>query len=99
MKPRPLVGDEEDESSVQEYVDTTAPSPELRALRPHRPPPYAVNVELCTGCKTCLRQFGCPALMWIEDMNQTKIDATICTGCGVCAQVCPLGAITSREVE
>ena len=53
----------------------------------------AVQKDLCIGCKKCIRELGCPALMY-ED-NKTCIDTSQCTGCMLCAQVCPAGAIIS----
>ena len=53
----------------------------------------AVQKDLCIGCKKCIRELGCPALMY-ED-NKACIDTSQCTGCMLCAQVCPAGAIIS----
>ena len=50
---------------------------------------YAVDVDACTGCRTCLR-FGCPALAF---ENDTAAINPLCSGCGVCAALCPQGAI------
>ena len=52
--------------------------------------PIAVNAEKCIGCKSCMR-IGCPAIS-IKD-GKAVIDATLCTGCGVCKQLCPKDAI------
>jgi indolepyruvate ferredoxin oxidoreductase alpha subunit len=49
--------------------------------------------EDCVRCKTCFK-LGCPALS-IEDEAVVILDF-LCTGCGICAQVCPKKAI--REV-
>jgi len=68
----------------------------IRAMRPNRPIPYSVDPESCIGCRLCLSEFGCPALLWVDEAGRARIDATICMGCGVCGQVCPQGAI-SRE--
>ena len=50
--------------------------------------------EKCIDCKKCLK-VGCPALM-IKD-GKCKIDANQCVGCTVCAQVCPVNAISRKE--
>jgi indolepyruvate ferredoxin oxidoreductase, alpha subunit len=50
---------------------------------------YTVDPEACTGCGTCIR-FGCPA---IEFVNEKARINELCSGCAVCAQLCPAGAI------
>jgi indolepyruvate ferredoxin oxidoreductase alpha subunit len=50
--------------------------------------PFSVN-ENCTGCKRCVA-FGCPAIEF--EGNSARINA-LCTGCGVCAKICPNNAI------
>lgn len=47
--------------------------------------------EKCIQCKKCIREIGCPALIIKDD--KVTIDESLCTGCGLCAQVCPVGAI------
>ncbi|MDD1652058.1 MAG: indolepyruvate ferredoxin oxidoreductase subunit alpha [Methanomicrobiales archaeon] len=55
---------------------------------------YAVDREACTGCETCVK-FGCPAI----EFRDEKAEITgLCSGCGVCAQICPSGAI-GKEVK
>ncbi len=52
--------------------------------------PYTIDQEKCRNCKACLR-IGCPA---IENHKTTvKINAALCTGCGVCVQLCKFDAI------
>ncbi|MBN1160322.1 MAG: indolepyruvate ferredoxin oxidoreductase subunit alpha [Dehalococcoidales bacterium] len=46
-------------------------------------------------CKICIDLLGCPAL--ITDKGKVAVDAAGCPGCGVCAQVCPHGAIKAGE--
>jgi indolepyruvate ferredoxin oxidoreductase, alpha subunit len=69
----------------------------VRNMRPNRPPVYEVNPDICIGCKQCLNNYGCPALMWNEDERKASIDTTLCMGCDSCAQVCPVNAISRRE--
>jgi indolepyruvate ferredoxin oxidoreductase alpha subunit len=58
---------------------------------------YIVDTEECVACHHCLR-VGCPAIGLTTEMNpknkryKTYIEPTLCTGCDICAQVCPTGA-------
>jgi indolepyruvate ferredoxin oxidoreductase alpha subunit len=54
--------------------------------------PYWIDPEKCRFCLACIKQYGCPALYKGED-KKTHINAALCNGCGVCAQVCPFKAI------
>ncbi len=54
---------------------------------------YEVDVEKCTGCKICVNELGCPAIVFDQRNNVAAIDEVLCNGCGVCAQVCPVDAI------
>ena len=56
--------------------------------------PLSVNADKCKSCKMCMK-VGCPAIS-ITD-GKAKIDATLCTGCGVCAQLCKFGALEGNE--
>lgn len=47
--------------------------------------------ENCISCKKCIKALGCPAIY--RESGEVKIDATLCTGCGLCAAVCPVHAI------
>lgn len=51
--------------------------------------------DKCTGCKSCIRKLGCPGLI-IED-GKVRVDPALCTGCGVCSQVCPVDAIKGGD--
>ncbi len=59
--------------------------------------PYVVDPEKCTGCKTCINKLGCPAIYWDADEEKAVIEPTICVDCGVCAQICPVEAISRRK--
>lgn len=57
--------------------------------------PAVVDKEKCTSCKTCLR-LGCPAISTDAD-GKSLINASLCSGCGVCIQVCPYHAISFAD--
>jgi indolepyruvate ferredoxin oxidoreductase, alpha subunit len=49
--------------------------------------------ESCGCNRLCTRIFKCPGLMWDSSTEKARIDEAICTGCGVCAEICPASAI------
>jgi len=53
---------------------------------------YRVNEDKCINCGLCLK-VGCPAVVKNEDETKSHIVESLCTGCSVCAQVCPKDAI------
>ena len=55
-----------------------------------------VNESVCIGCKACQRT-GCPALIFDEESKKVHIKEADCVGCDVCAQVCPVSAITKAD--
>lgn len=52
-------------------------------------PAYAIN-DKCKKCGVCMK-LGCPAIA--KKDGEMRIDATVCTGCGLCPEVCKFGAI------
>lgn len=58
------------------------------------PGPIAADPDKCAGCRSCM-QIGCPAIS-ITD-GKAEIDATLCTGCGVCAQLCRFDALGGKK--
>ncbi|MBQ2765972.1 MAG: indolepyruvate ferredoxin oxidoreductase subunit alpha, partial [Clostridia bacterium] len=55
-----------------------------------REPALTVNADKCVGCKMCMK-IGCPCISIVD--GKARIDATLCTGCGLCTQMCKVGAI------
>lgn len=52
--------------------------------------PISCDTGKCIGCKSCMR-VGCPAISITG--GKAVIDSTLCTGCGVCSQLCPKDAL------
>ncbi len=99
------------EATLKEYLKLDEPSVlitrEECALLPaarKRWAPLEVLDETCNGCSLCFR-IGCPAILKSDELDaktgrpKALIDATLCTGCEVCAQICPRDAIKFRPVE
>ncbi|NLO04193.1 MAG: indolepyruvate ferredoxin oxidoreductase subunit alpha [candidate division WS1 bacterium] len=67
-------------------------------VRERRPAPD-FDADRCTRCGACIR-IGCPAL-WAEDDGGKRpiprINTALCTGCLMCAQVCPVDALKAPE--
>jgi indolepyruvate ferredoxin oxidoreductase alpha subunit len=102
---------EEIESTLKEYLSLNEPAvlitqepcvllPDVRK----RWVPLEVLADKCNGCALCFR-IGCPAILKSDELDarlqrpKALIDASLCTGCEVCAQICPRDAITLRPVE
>lgn len=66
---------------------------ELREKRRRKEPivTYTVDQDRCVKCGVCVDQFACPAI--IRDDGTVRILPELCTGCGVCAVICPAKAI------
>jgi len=64
--------------------------------------PLAVVADKCNGCTLCFR-VGCPAILKSEQLDAKTnrplaiIDPLLCTGCEICAQICPRDAILFRN--
>ncbi len=100
---------DEIERTLKEYLKLDEPSVLIArqpcALLPEgrkRWMPLEVVADACNGCTLCFR-LGCPAILKSAELDEHKqrpkalIDATLCTGCEVCAEICPRDAITFRS--
>jgi indolepyruvate ferredoxin oxidoreductase alpha subunit len=57
-------------------------------------PPYTIT-DKCKNCGVCMK-LGCPAIKKTD--KGMVIDASVCTGCGLCQNVCAFGAIETQGV-
>jgi indolepyruvate ferredoxin oxidoreductase alpha subunit len=99
------------EKTLKEYLKLDEPSVVIArqpcALLPEgrkRWMPLAVLEDACNGCTLCFR-LGCPAILKSAELDEhtgrakALIDPTLCTGCEVCAEICPRDAITFRPAR
>ena len=57
--------------------------------------PLRIDQDKCSPkCNACIRLLGCPAI--VRQGDKTVIDAALCTGCGLCAQICAHKAIVQE---
>ncbi len=78
-----------DEPSV---IISRRPCALLKYVR--HPGPIAADPEKCVGCKSCMK-IGCPAISIVD--KKAVIDTTLCTGCGVCTQLCKFDALGGKK--
>ncbi len=64
----------------------------LKYVKTH--PPFSVDPDACRGCRRCMK-LGCPAISFRD--GKAVADGGLCTGCGLCASLCPFSAIKGGE--
>ena len=92
-----FIVDAYDVKAVEAAVKAATASTEVSVIIAQRPCALldkskkpSAEVAGCKSCGICMK-LGCPAISMGE--NGVVIDANQCTGCGVCAKVCPFHAI------
>ncbi|WP_295092080.1 indolepyruvate ferredoxin oxidoreductase subunit alpha [Ruminococcus sp.] len=70
-------------------------SPCAVLIKPQKP--FVIDNDKCINCKKCINNLGCPGIV-ISD-GKVRIDESLCTGCGLCSQVCPVNAIGGERNE
>ena len=74
-----------DEPSV---IISRRPCALLKYVKHNRP--LEVDADKCKSCKMCMK-IGCPAISMRD--GKAVVDNTLCTGCGVCEQLCKFDAL------
>jgi indolepyruvate ferredoxin oxidoreductase alpha subunit len=67
-----------------------------KALKLPQRKPFRVS-EKCQNHRDCLEHLACPAFYTWD--GKVKIDADMCTGCALCAQICPENAILPVKAD
>lgn len=88
-----------DLETVKEIIKTEVAVPEPSVIIARRPCALIIKntekplqVQDCKGCKMCLK-LGCPALSFDEENKTAQVDQALCTGCGLCINVCKFNAL------
>ncbi len=88
---------EEINQSLPSVIISKSPCVLLKhKARVQRQPSLTVDLSVCNGCMACLK-IGCPALERIEkdNLSLVAINPMLCNGCGLCINLCGIGAIRS----
>jgi indolepyruvate ferredoxin oxidoreductase alpha subunit len=77
--------------------------PLTETKKKEKKPKVYVDQDKCIGdecgcVRFCTRVFKCPGNIWDSAKGKAKIDEAVCTGCGLCADLCPAEAIVVEEV-
>jgi indolepyruvate ferredoxin oxidoreductase alpha subunit len=77
--------------------------PLTESKKKEKKPKVYVDQNKCIGdecgcVRFCTRIFKCPGNIWDVAKGKAKIDEAVCTGCGLCADLCPAEAIIVEKV-
>lgn len=60
-------------------------------------PACNVNQDKCIGCKKCINEIGCPAIVMTD--GKVTIEPSLCFGCKLCTGICPVHAIDDHVTD
>ena len=103
---RVRVVDPYDLKQTEDAIKAELAAPEASVIISRRPcallkyvkhsKPVKVEADKCRSCKMCMK-IGCPAI-YMKD-GKAAIDNTLCTGCGVCTQLCHFDALKPAKED
>lgn len=87
-----IIDDEINHPGLSIVITTRPCALKYKIVEPH----FYVDPSICIACRSCVKT-NCPPIHMKEyegfDKKKSSIDSTLCVGCSVCSQVCPVGAI------
>lgn len=91
-----VIEDELKHEGLSVVITTRPCALKFKIKEPH----YYVDPEICIACRSCVKT-NCPPIHMKPyegfDKMKSSIDPSMCVGCSVCSQVCPVGAIKRSE--
>ncbi len=75
---------------------------EIVRMKKEKIKPFTVQIQedQCKGeeCAICSSAFRCPALFEDPETGKARMREEMCSGCGVCVDICPFNAFTREEM-
>ena len=76
---------------------------EIVRMKTEKTKPFTIRIldEKCKGeeCGICSSAFRCPAPYQDPETGKSRMKEEICSGCGVCVDICPFNAIAKEETD
>lgn len=66
-------------------------SPCIAVIKPKTS--LVIDNDKCIGCNKCIKELGCPAMSVNMTTKKVQIESSMCYGCTLCSNICPVNAI------